>query len=505
MSSRTSKALLNMGVGLGVQLVLLLSNLLNRTYFVRTLEIDVLGVHALFQGLIALATIIEFGLSTSLMYVLYRPLEAGNERRTAALVSHGARLYRRVAAGVLVVGILPIPFLSLLTTAEIGFGQLAGYYLVLLCGSAASFLMAHRVTLLLADQRAFVSRLYFMAVDLTRSGLQIAALIAIQSYLAYVLIQVAGTVIYNLAVYSHVGRAYPYVNKSTQSIDDETRRDVRESISAMMVYRVCGVLISNTDAVMISIIVGSAALGFYSNYALIIGAVVMATEIMFRGVAAGVGNLIASRDRVSALGVFWELSLVAYVVFSSATLVLWSCLDDFVALWLGERFTISREITFVALANFYLLGNLLPILVYRTGTGLFKDTKYILVFTAALNLFLSILGGVVFGVAGVLAATFVARILTNWWYEPWRLLREHLGASPWRHYAAQLIGALLVVAQGALYSMVPFDNIGGAIFTLIAESLIVGSASVLLTALLFSRTQAARALRVRSKMLLRGS
>ena len=49
--------------------------------------------------------------------------------------------------------------------------------------------------------------------------------------------------------------------------------------------------------------------------------------------------------------------------------------------------------------------------------GIFKEVQYVNLVAAVLNIILSIILGYAIGVAGVIVATAVSRLLTSFWYE----------------------------------------------------------------------------------------
>lgn len=500
--SRTSRAALNVAVGVGVQVVLLALSIVNRTVFVRALDIETLGVHALFLNVIALVTMVEFGLSTSVMYALYQPLNSRDENRISAIVAYCSRLYRRISVAVLVVGLPVAPFLDRIVSTEEPVPGLQIYYLVLLGSSSLQYLMAHRVVLLMADQRDYTTRLYFLLTEVLRTMAQIAVLLAYGSYLGFLIVQAITTVAYNFLLFRLVGREYPGVHRGA-SLDDAQRKDIGTSIRAMLVYRVSGALLNSTDGVIISAVVGTVALGLYSNYALIIGAAVVVAETAFRGVGASVGNLVAGKGAEGARSVFWELSLVSFAFYSVASLVLLVSLDDLVGLWLGGEFLVEDWVLWTAVANFYLVGALSPVMLYRTGTGMFRDTKYVLLVTAALNLALSLALGSHFGIAGVLGASVVARLFTSAWYEPLRLLQAHLGEPPSRYFAWQGLCCGLLLLQAFIYTRLPFERLDLADWAvLVARSVAVAVLASIVVGVTFWRTASMRSFRVRLRLLL---
>ena len=83
--------------------------------------------------------------------------------------------------------------------------------------------------------------------------------------------------------------------------------------------------------------------------------------------------------------------------------------------------------------------------------------------TAVVSIALSFTLGSLFGLAGVVVAPVIARILTGAWYEPWILIRDHLSGKVLPYFGLQ-VGAIvlwstiaaLTIALGAL---VPGDTL----------------------------------------------
>jgi O-antigen/teichoic acid export membrane protein len=232
----------------------------------------------------------------------------------------------------------------------------------------------------------------------------------------------------------------------------------------------------------------------------------MVVETVFRWIPASVGSLVAQGDRSRSLGVFWELSLLSFGVYSVASLALVTCLNDLIALWLGSEYVLPDPVVWATVGNFYVYGSLHPVMVYRTGTGMFRETRYILVVTAILNICLSVALGSAYGIAGVLVATIIARLLTNAWFEPLTLLRRHLEGSFKRWVGWQGVFAAVVVAQAITYSRIPFQGLGwDPVPTFFAQGLTVGVLSCVVALLLVWRTESFHSLAGRFRLLIRES
>ena len=391
----------------------------------------------------------------------------------AAIVQYAGRLYRWVALATAGIGLSIVPFLDALVNLDQPVERLNVYYIVMLSSAVASFLMYGRTLLLEADQRAYWFRLVSVLFNVARSALQICTLLIWHSFLLYLVVQTVSTVLTNLVVFRHVGHAYSYIRHGSE-LEEAPRRDIRRSVRAMTVYRVSGLALNNTDPIIISAIVGTLTLGVFSNYMLIVGSAVMIIEVMFQALTPSVGSLVASGEPDAIRRVFHEIQILGIGVYGTAAVVLGLTLNDVVRLWLGEDFTLPATTVLAIVLNFYLMGSLAPVFAFRIATGLFRQARYILVVAAVVNLGLSVLMGKYFGLAGVLYATALARLSTNFWYEPMLLFRRHLHGGARRYVGTQFV-ALVMLGASYLGIALGVSSFQAPIFTKLLTKLLIAA------------------------------
>jgi O-antigen/teichoic acid export membrane protein len=83
--------------------------------------------------------------------------------------------------------------------------------------------------------------------------------------------------------------------------------------------------------------------------------------------------------------------------------------------------------------------------MYRTSMGLFKEVQYISLLSALLNIILSIILGKICGIAGIIIATAISRLLTTFWYEGKVLYKRFkVGVSKYFYRQAKDFSLLVV-------------------------------------------------------------
>ena len=208
-------------------------------------------------------------------------------------------------------------------------------------------------------------------------------------------------------------------------MEKEEKNRIFRDVKAMFLYRISGTVQSNTDNILISVFVGTASVGFYSNYAMVVMQITGIVSLIFNSIKASIGSLIVNRAtqneekyyffRVSEMGNFWIVGFC-----SICFMVLF---QDFVHIFFGAKYVVDWIVVIAIVLNFYISNIRQSVWMFREATGLFQETKYITVVTAVLNIIFSLLFGYFWGMAGILMATVLASMLYAWWKEPVVLYR----------------------------------------------------------------------------------
>ena len=60
-------------------------------------------------------------------------------------------------------------------------------------------------------------------------------------------------------------------------------------------------------------------------------------------------------------------------------------INDLIKVWLGEKYILDSIVVIAIVINMYFSVVLMPIWSYREATGMYMQTKYVMVATAAVN------------------------------------------------------------------------------------------------------------------------
>lgn len=489
--SRTEYSLINIFTSLAGYLVNTILGFACRIVFVRCLSADYLGVNGLFSNILTMLSLAELGISSAIIYALYKPIAEHDESRIASLMKFYRDAYRIIGLIVLAVGLAMLPFLQVIVRDPPNIKEnLYLIYLLYLLNSVISYFFSYRGSLFTAMQRNYIVVGYNYIVTILQSIFQMAFLLITHEYMAYLIIQFIGSLGYSIWISFKAGKDYPYIKgNQIPSISTVERKTLLKDVKALAIYKVTGGLVNNTDNVVITYFNGLISVGQVSNYSLFVSTLNAVVQQTFNALTGSIGNLNATSTEKKRYDFFKILNLANFWIYGWCAIGIAFVSSDLVALFYGSNYVMDMKIPLILAINFYMIGMQQAIYTYKNTLGLFKYGQYILIFTATINLVLDIVFGKLWGVFGIFLATAIARICTNTWYEPYAVFRYGLRINPWQYakqyaqYAAILV--LIGTICWAVCGLCHFSALGNALVKFAICSIIPN----VMFALFFGRTK----------------
>ena len=259
--------------------------------------------------------------------------------------------------------------------------------------------------------------------------------------------QLCGTVFVNLYVAFLVDKRYPEIASCRAAIlDNSEKSQIKKDAVALVISRLGHVALNGTDNIIISAVVGVLWVGRLSNYTLICDSVTSVLCQITAAITGSLGNYFATENRRSGYVIFKKIEFLNFWLYGFSFIALLILLDPFIRLWAGARFVLGLPVCFAIALNFFVAGYMNTLWVFRSTLGLFKQGKYRPLIVAGLNIVLSIALGKIWGVFGVLFATFLSRAAVNLWYDPIVLHKYGFGVSA-KPFFCEYAKRLLLVAS----------------------------------------------------------
>lgn len=447
--SRLHNTVKNVILGLAAQLGVLVFSLIGRAVFIRNIGVDYLGVSGLFGNILAMLSLAEFGIGNVMYYSLYKPVAENDEERIICLLDYYKKIYICIACIVFVVGISLLPFLELIIKTDLRFSELRLFYIIFVLNSMASYISAYKSALLNAAQKVYINKIINMFLQIIQNLTQIIIILFTHNFVLYLVVMIIFTYATNLITSFTVNRIFPFIkNKPKRKLNE--LHSIIENIKSSFLYQIGGTVMRSTDNILISAILGTRMVGYYSNYSMIITNITNYINILSNGLAGSLGNFNALADNKRSYDMFNVLLLIFHWIAAACSLSMLFVFSDWMSIWVGKKYIIDNWAMFMTVLDFYINIMLYPTWLYRESVGLFKQMKYIMLIAAGINIILSVIFGNIFGMAGIFAATIVSRVLTYFWYEPMVLYKKKFNkkvSNYWvkrlKYFAATLIAAIL--------------------------------------------------------------
>lgn len=419
-NSRLKNSALNFASGFLGRVLTILLNFAVRTIFIYCLNEAYLSVNGLYSNILTVLSLAELGFGSAMVYRMYAPVAVKDYQKTAALLQFYKKIYIIIGVVIFLLGLCVIPFMDYIIKDKPDISGLTLYYILFLVNTSISYwFSSYKASVLYADQKEYIKTNVQNTMAILQSGLQIVLLLLFRKYLLYLLIQLAGNIFLNLYVAHLVDKRYPEIQAyQGASLSAEERVQIRKDTEALVLSRFGHVALNGTDNIIISAVVGVLWVGRLSNYTLICDSVTSVLCQITAAITGSLGNFFATEDKHAGYALFKKVEFLNFWLYGFSFIALVTLLDPFVQIWAGERFVLGLPISIAIAINFFVAGYMNTLWVFRSTIGLFKQGKFRPILVAILNIILSIFLGKLWGVFGVLFATFLSRAAISLWYDP---------------------------------------------------------------------------------------
>ncbi|MCI8403197.1 MAG: sugar translocase [Lachnospiraceae bacterium] len=418
----------NKGISLVIKFVL-------RTIFIHTLSAEYLGVNGLFANILTILSLADLGFGLALPYSLYKPLKEKDQIKISQLMDFYSHVYRIVGFCVLILGSLLIPFLEVIVGGQ-DIANLTIIYCLFIINSSASYLFIYKRTLITADQKDYQVTAIDTMGQIVIAVCQSITLFLFRNYIAYLVIQIIGTIGTNLAISYRCDVIYPFIKKKPEK--KMSRYEVGKTskdVYALMLYKVANAVESGTDNLIATQFVGIVTVGILSNYTLIIQAFMSMLTTLFSSLTASIGNMIVSENEDRVYEVYRALNFVSFWFYGAIAVCLLLLTQPFIGnIWLSESYLLDSSAVFLIVLNFYIGGTQNMNSSYRNAYGLFWQARYRPVLMVLTNIGSSVILAGPFGLTGILLGTTISRVFTVGIMDPYIVHKHGLHRDVRRYY-----------------------------------------------------------------------
>ena len=438
-----------------------------RTYFIRFLGSEMLGLDGLFTNVLSMLSLTELGFSTAICFSLYKPLATNDKEQVAKIMALLKKAFRIIALIIFVIGLLIIPIIPLISNGY-NSGNLYLYYILYLINTVISYLLTYKETLIIADQKAHrisVIRTIFITILYTS---QIILLNITKNFTVYLIAMIVINFIKDITINIYITKKYKDVDFNTKlEVDKKTKKEIFNNTKNLFISRVGDYLLNGTDNIIISII-NITLTGIYSNYLSITGIMKTVINSIYNGVTASIGNVMAIeklevQERIFNISCFISFFVAGFITIEmiflfNPVITIWASIGK----WTGVNYVLPFWMSIVIALNFYFYAQTRPLSSLKIASGKYKADRFIPLAQAIVNLVVSVVLGFKIGLGGVILGTLVSYILVGCVFRPLVLIKNIFGKSSSYYFYKQLkhliVLSLLFLINLLMFKYIALDS-----------------------------------------------
>ncbi len=406
---RSKKAIINIVVSLLLQLIAIIYGFIIPRLIIETFGSETNGLIASITQFLGYIVLLEAGVGPVVKAVLYKPIANKKKEEVESILKSADKFFKKISYIFLIyIVILCCIYPFIVNTS---FGVLFTISLIVIISinkiSEYYFGMVYRIYLQ-AEQKTYITSLIQMAGYIINIILFIT-LINLDSNI--LIIQLAISLIYILR--PMIQNIYVKKKYNIKLKENKSEYKLKQKWDGLAQH-IAAVVNGNTDIAVISIFIGVAEASVYSVYLLIITGIKSLIIAITSNLEAGFGDMIAKGEKENLRKKFMVYETMYYTILTivfSATFVL---IVPFIKVYMSGITDINYIVP--TFAFLFVLGQFTHLIrtPYSTlilAAGHFKQTRNGAWVEVALNLIISIVLVINFGIIGVAIGTFIAMLV----------------------------------------------------------------------------------------------
>jgi glycosyltransferase involved in cell wall biosynthesis/O-antigen/teichoic acid export membrane protein len=443
---KEKKLRLNLVIGLCYQFVTLAVNFVSKQAIRYELGTDYLGIQTVYGNICDVLIFAFSGIGIAMVYRLYEPFAQNDKGRIASVFQHFNIIYRKLTIGASAVGIVAIVLALWSINADVSSAEVVFTYLLYV----ASILIYNRYIVyyyfLMGDQRRYISCIIYGIMETLTVIVSVAVLMLFHNYAIFVLTILAKNIIVRVIMMIYCRKNYPCIYEPSEPLRPGETKQIGRDIRNLVISYMGGILLYSTDAVIISGMVGTSIAGCYSSYYFLFSGIVLIIDGLYESIFSRIGQLLQEKSRAGSFDVYINLLGINIIIVALCISAFYTLCDDFVTLWMGDEVLLPGAVIIVMSINLHMRLIQKNTGTFRLNAGLFAKVSWVDLLRGLLNVVLSLIMGVFFGLIGILVATSISTAITMFWYEPFKLYR-YFGKSYKHEVIYQICAAVVVIAS----------------------------------------------------------
>ncbi|MEC6798269.1 hypothetical protein VXS03_14490 [Photobacterium sp. S4TG1] len=378
-----------------------------------------LGILKLFTQLVAYLNLSELGVSAASAAILYKLFNENNYIKIKDVFKTIDFFYSRIAAGIFFLGLILLVFIPSLVSEPCN--NIYFIWCLYVVATSSSYLYAKYVIIFSSDQNYEYVQLVKNSVKISIQILQIISLKYFQSFEIFVCLLVFGNFFEYIFYYIFFKANYKLkLSNYKASINDNY---LIKSTKQVFVHKIAGVLVLNTDYIVIAKFIGIKTVAIYSSYIMVYQFINLFLSNVILVIKPKIGLLVgkSSKDEVKKI---WDIMyIISFFVASNIIFVFFVNINFFINLWMGNDYLLSQLTVLLITINVFIEIIRKPIDIIKDVSGYFKDI-HLPIIEGLFNLITSIILAIYIGLNGVIIGTLISNILIILLMKPYVVYKD---------------------------------------------------------------------------------
>lgn len=480
--SRAKMIYLNSIVTLFGQILQILLGFIVRKIFINSLGVEYLGYNSVFLNILQMLNLADLGIGVAITSFLYRPLAIGDKKHISTLMYIYKRIYNMLGIVIFILGIIFSMFLQfLIPDSRCSIWYLRILFYINLIGAVSTYYLAYKRTLLIADQKSYITSFIDSSSYIIMSIMQGVLLIFYPNYVIYLILTIVKNILSNFIISLKCNKQYIDLDKNIdKKLIIEYKPQIFTYVKDVFISRVGAYVYYSTDNIIISVFKGSLLAGYLSNYTLITTQVSNIIMQILSAIQATFGNYISMNDDIKKQKDMTDNYLcVNFCIGNVCMICTMFLIQPFVNIVFGEKFLL--QFSTVSLLSINLLLNILIQIPSQIFTiyKLYSYDRIIVVISASLNIIVSTVLIGKLGINGVLIGTTITSLV--YLFSRFFIVSKYVYKISYLKYMLKFFRYGCVVIVSIIFEYVIVVNMNKVSVTAFGiRMLIVGIASVVI-------------------------
>lgn len=408
---RSKKSLKNIIVGIISLIITTFLGFILFKIFIQNIGVEKNGLNSLFSNILAILSISELGIAGAINYNLYKPILEEDYDKISSIMQFYKKCYRVIGIVIISLALIMSLFIEKFvtdTTLEPLYIKIC--FLIYSLNAASTYFLAYYRNLFYGYQVVYITTYIDSTIRIIKSVIQIISIILFKSFVLYLILNVFFDFLGNVIIHIYAKKKFKNIDLKTNKRDKLFERKVFKDVKSLSIIQVTNALINFTDSLLISKFVGIIQTGLYANYKMIINQLTNFINTIFNGVGASIGNLLAENKENKIESTLYNLELLCFLLGLIVSCGIFSLMQPFITLWLGDKYLISNSIVIILAINIYVYIQR-QVITYFLRTGGHHDKMiFSSILEAILNLMISIFLVFKYKIFGILLGTFISSL-----------------------------------------------------------------------------------------------